>query len=970
MAYDFTAIEKKWQHRWLEQKPFAALDPQSAGHMPKSYVLDMFPYPSGDGLHAGHGVQKVACDAVARYLRMRGHNVLFCTGWDAFGLPAEQYAIKTNTPPAVITKRNTDRFREQTIALGISYDWDREINTSDPDYYRWTQWIFLQIFNSYFDPIQNKAMPITHLLSELNNENYVVYPDGSIGLHGAAAGLTEITGDVTTGRLWREHTFEEQRDVIDGLRLAYTDDVPVNWCPQLGTVLANEEVIDGKSEVGGFPVEKRPMRQWMMRITAYADRLLKDLDLLQWPESLKQMQRNWIGKSIGAEVEFDLKPGPGSPAADTDDPPSVEVFTTRPDTLFGATYLVLAPEHPLVDQITAKDQLAAVNNYRQTAIGRSERDRMADAKEKTGVFTGATAINPVNNEAIPVYIADYVLMGYGTGAIMAVPAHDQRDFEFAKKFGLEIRTVVQPVAGDLPPDRAFEDEGIAVDSGPLDGLPTALAKQKMIELLEKDQTGSGSIRFKLRDWLFARQRYWGEPFPIVLDEDGNTYAIDESELPLKLPEMSDFRPTGQPQGPLSKAGAWLKPTKPARDFAGNLVPPEKLTRETSTMPQWAGSCWYYLRFCDPHNSKTFVDAAKQRYWLPVDLYVGGVEHAVLHLLYSRFWHKILFDLGHVATPEPFMRLVNQGLIIGEVEFRAVKNSSTGKWISLESAPPAIGDFLGSQFTGQIEDSIFTIVTLKPDDVEKCDEAFYLKVDPTIRVDARSFKMSKSRGNVVNPDSVIAEFGADVFRLYELYMGPLEAQKPWNTRDIIGMSRFLSAVDRNFQRPIPDEPIATSPQRAAVERDLHRAIKKITGDIEALRFNTAIAELIKLNNSMNSTDLFPRLPRDLAEKFTLLLAPFAPHLAEELWHERLRHEKTLAREPWPTWDESLLVESMIELPVQVNGKLRDKITVPTDADEQAVLALAESSPKLQPWLNGKQVRKRIYVKQKLVSFVVG
>jgi leucyl-tRNA synthetase len=973
MAYDFTAIEKKWQRRWLEQKPFAALDPQFARQMPKSYVLDMFPYPSGDGLHAGHGVQKVACDAVSRYLRMRGHNVLFCTGWDAFGLPAEQYAIKTNTPPAVTTKRNTDRFREQTIALGISYDWDREINTSDPDYYRWTQWIFLQIYNSYFDPILNKAMPITHLLNELNNENYLVYPDGSIGQHTPATSLREITGEVTTGRLWRENSFEEQRDVIDGLRLAYTDDVPVNWCPQLGTVLANEEVIDGKSEVGGFPVEKRPMRQWMMRITAFAQRLLQDLDLLQWPDSLKQMQRNWIGKSIGAEVEFTIVPGQGSLAASTagtDDPPSVEVFTTRPDTLYGATYLVLAPEHPLVDQITAKDQLAAVNNYRQTVAGRSERDRMADAKEKTGAFTGAKAINPVNNQPIPVYIADYVLMTYGTGAIMAVPGHDQRDFEFAKKFGLEIRVVVQPTTGDLPTDRAFEDEGIAVNSGPLDGLPTAKAKQKMIELLEKQQTGIGSTRFKLRDWLFARQRYWGEPFPIVLDEDGNTYAIDESELPLTLPEMSDFRPTGQPQGPLSKAGDWLKPTKPARDFAGNLVPPQKLTRETSTMPQWAGSCWYYLRFCDPHNSKALVDPAKQKYWLPVDLYVGGVEHAVLHLLYSRFWHKVLFDLGHVATPEPFERLVNQGLIIGEVEFRAIKNSSTGKWISLESAPPAIADFLGAQFTGEIEDSIYTIVTLTPDDVEKRGDAFYLKADPTIRVDARSFKMSKSRGNVVNPDSVIAEYGADVFRLYELYMGPLEAQKPWNTRDIIGMSRFLASVHRNFERGIADESLTASPGHAAFERDLNRAIKKITGDIEALRFNTAIAELIKLNNSMNAAELFPTLPRDLAEKFILLLSPFAPHVAEELWHERLGHAKTLAREPWPKWDESKLAESMIELPVQVNGKLRDKITVPADADEQSILATAEASDKLQPWLQGKQVRKRIYVKQKLVSFVVG
>ncbi len=559
MGYNFTAIEKKWQKYWLENKTFAALEPAEAGDMPKSYVLDMFPYPSGAGLHVGHPEGYTATDIYSRYLRMKGHNVLHPMGWDAFGLPAEQYAVKTNTHPRQTTETNVANFRRQIQMLGMSYDWDREVNTTDEDYYRWTQWIFLQLFNSYFDPLDKKAKPIGHLVAELENENFLVAPDGSIVLPPSAEGLKEISGDVRVERLWRELTAQEQRDVIDGQRLAYTDEVPVNWCPGLGTVLSNEEVIDGKSEVGGFAVEKRPLRQWMLRITAYAERLLTDLDLLQWPESLKEMQRNWIGRSVGAEVDFAIvDPRPQQYAEEDADDLSVTVFTTRPDTLYGATYMVLAPEHPLVDRITPDSRRETIEAYRAQIAGRSDRDRMADSKEKTGCFTGAYAINPINEEKIPVYIADYVMMGYGTGAIMAVPAHDERDWEFAKKFDIPIRQVVKPVSGEAAADHAFIEEGIAVNSPIIDGLPTADAKMKIIANLEAEETGHRSVKYKLRDWLFSRQRYWGEPFPILLDDEQNAIALDEDELPLTLPPMDDFKPTGTPEPPLSKAKDWLK----------------------------------------------------------------------------------------------------------------------------------------------------------------------------------------------------------------------------------------------------------------------------------------------------------------------------------------------------------------------------------------------------------------------------
>ncbi len=785
MPYNFKTIEKKWQTYWLKNKTFAALDPQDAGMMPKAYILDMFPYPSGAGLHVGHPVGYLATDILSRYRRMLGYNVLHPIGWDAFGLPAEQYAIDTNTHPRQTTVKNIDNFRRQLQSLGLSYDWDREVDTTDPKYYRWTQWIFLQLFNSYFDPMQQKAMPIEHLMQELVNENYVVAPDQSIHVNPTQEGLEEISGEVRVERLWRELPPEEQRDVIETQRLAYRDEVAVNWCPALGTVLSNEEVIDGLSERGKHPVERRPMLQWMLRITAYADRLLDDLDLLTWPESLKEMQRNWIGKSVGAEVDFDIVPGDGQqpalegePTEDAygDEALTITVFTTRPDTLFGATYMVLAPEHPLVDRITSSAQAQAVLAYRAAVASRSERDRIAETKDKTGVFTGAMAINPVNQEQIPIYLADYVLMSYGTGAIMAVPAHDERDYQFATRFNLAIRTVVKPLTGDAPVGRAFETEGEAINSPMIDGLTTQRAKEKIIDWLEDEGVGHRAIKYKLRDWLFSRQRYWGEPFPILLDRDGNAYPVREDELPITLPPMDDFKPTGTPEPPLSKVREWVR-----YELSGskaNAVPAAvsesietafghldvvDLFRETNTMPQWAGSCWYYLRYIDPTNDEQLVDPVKQAYWMPVDLYVGGAEHAVLHLLYARFWHKVLFDRGHVTTPEPFARLVNQGLILGEMEFHSFVRED-GSAISAadltEISEEATAQ--GSQLVAieKVSGKKVAGSRMSENDVEKSGDGYRLKSNPQIRVDARSFKMSKSRGNTVNPDKIMEEYGSE------------------------------------------------------------------------------------------------------------------------------------------------------------------------------------------------------------------
>jgi len=840
--YPFDRIEAKWQHHWDSHATFHARNPGEPGFdasRPKYYVLDMFPYPSGAGLHVGHPEGYTATDILSRFKRMQGFNVLHPMGWDAFGLPAEQYAIKTGQHPAVTTAQNINNFRAQLKRIGFAYDWQREVNTTDPGYFKWTQWIFLQIYHSWYNPATRRAEPIS----------------------------TYTGADP------------------DSVRLAYIAEVPVNWCTALGTVLSNEEVVDGKSEVGGHPVERRPMRQWMLRITAYADRLIEELDGLDWPDSIKLLQRNWIGKSEGAEVTFTIE-GSNQP---------VRVFTTRPDTLFGATYLVLAPEHSLVEQITAPGQLGAVHSYLDTCRSKSDLERTDLAKDKSGVFTGAFALNPVSGERVPVWIADYVLPGYGTGAIMAVPAHDTRDHEFAQKFELPIRQVVQP-SGDEP-WQGFTGSGTAVHSGFLDGMPTAEAKRAMIQWLEKGGHGKGTIQYKLRDWLFSRQRYWGEPFPIVWT-DGRHSAIPESELPLTPPVLDDFKPTGTPEPPLSKATDWLRYSESAR-------------RETNTMPQWAGSCWYYLRYCDPGNDQRFLSREAERYWMGadstspkpggVDLYVGGTEHAVLHLLYARFWHKVLFDLGQVSTPEPFQRLVNQGIILGE--------------------------------DGQ--------------------------------------KMSKSRGNVVNPDEVINEFGADAFRCYEMFMGPLEQMKPWSTAGVEGVSRFLARAWRLVMEENQSGEWVRSAALTDIAPDkaqlkvIHATIKKVGEDIETLSFNTAISQMMIFVNTFTGAN-----PRPLSAIRTLLqlLNPFAPHITEELW-QLTEGTGQLADQPWPAYDPAALIEDELELAVQINGKVRDKLVVKRDATSAEVEAAAIASPRAQEWTAGKAIRKVIVVPGKLVNIVV-
>ncbi len=920
--YPFHLIEPKWQQAWETQQTFRAFNPNeeipanhpfAARHKlsgkvaaaqlpPKFYILDMFPYPSGAGLHVGHPEGYTATDILARYRRACGFNVLHPMGWDSFGLPAEQYAVKTGQHPRATTEANIANFTKQIKSLGFSYDWSRELATTDVEYFKWTQWIFLKLYNSWFNPETNKAEPIETLKFPAELETMEEFRE-----------IDPVKGDKF--HFIKPHTLEEkQRRYRDSKRLAYVSEAPVNWCPELGTVLANEEVIDGKSEVGGFPVVRKPMRQWMLRITAYSEKLMADLDTIDWSDSLKQMQRNWIGRSEGAEVKFKV-PESGI---------YIKVFTTRPDTLFGATYMVLAPEHHLVDGITPHDHLEAVQNYRASISAKSDLERTELTKEKSGVFTGAYAINPVNGEKIPIWIADYVLASYGTGAIMAVPAHDTRDFEFAKKFDLPILQVVQPP--DSKTDwQNFTEDGIAVNSGFINGLPTPEAKKKITAWLEGKNLGKKTINYKLRDWLFSRQRYWGEPFPIIWKNDaaGNLFheALPEAALPLLPPSLEDYKPTADGQPPLARAKDWL-----------NL--PDGSVRETNTMPQWAGSCWYYLRYTDAKNAQTFVGKDADNYWMAsngkaagVDLYVGGTEHAVLHLLYARFWHKVLFDLGHVATPEPFYKLVNQGLILGE--------------------------------DGQ--------------------------------------KMSKSRGNVVNPDDVLVEYGADAFRLYEMFMGPLQDTKPWNTKGVEGVYRFLGRVWRLFvdeksetafeqaetltaeaQRRgelldliLLDGSITDAAATPAQLKALHACIKKVTEDLDALRFNTAIsAMMVFVNEAMT----WQNKPFAVMKTFLQLLAPFAPHLAEELWARlhstfgQLAPSQVYA--PWPKYDPALLVESEIEMPVSVNGKVRDVIKVPVDAGSAALEAAAKASEKVQPFIAGKAVRKVIIVPKKMVNLIVG
>jgi leucyl-tRNA synthetase len=859
MAYPHSEIEPKWQHFWEENKTFRTPDEVDRSR-PKCYVLDMFPYPSGAGLHVGHPEGYTATDIQVRYKRMKGFNVLHPMGWDSFGLPAEQYAIKTGEHPRKITYENIDNFRRQLKMLGFSYDWDRELATTDEAYVRWTQWIFLQLFKR---------------------------------------------------------------------GLAYESEMPVNWSPDLCAVLANEEVEEWRAK--GFGVERRSMRQWVLKITQYAERLLADLNDLDWPESIKEMQRNWIGKSEGAEVDFAL-------GAET-----IRVFTTRPDTLFGATYMVLAPEHPLVAKITTPEQREAVAAYRAAASRKSDLERTELAKEKTGVFTGAFAVNPVNGKKIPVWVADYVLWGYGTGAIMAVPAHDTRDFEFANKFGLPIVQVVQPPAGvDW---RGYVDDGVAVNSGDYDGLPTAEFKKRITEWLARNGKGEGKVNFKLRDWLFSRQRFWGEPFPLLHCEKCGVVPVPETDLPVRLPEMKDYRPTADGQPPLARATEWLKATCPKCGGPAR--------RETNTMPQWAGSCWYYLRYIDPQNAKAFVDPAKEKYWMPVDLYVGGAEHAVLHLLYARFWHKVLFDIGAVSTKEPFHKLVNQGMILGEMEYTLCRDAKTGRPVSNTAI------YAGLEL---IEER------LAEADVEKTSSGFAWKKDPSIAVWARAHKMSKSRGNVINPDDIVKEYGADSLRLYEMFMGPLTQVKPWSMKGVEGVFRFLSRV---YRLVLDDETGALSPRLSDGDpskeqlRALHAAIKKVSGDIEGMEYNTAISAMMIF---VNEAQAWEKLPRPMLSTFVLLLSPFAPHLAEELW-SRLGHPDTLAHAPWPAWNEDYLREDEIEIPVQVNGKLRGRIRVPAEAGEEAVIAHALGCPEVAPFLAGKDIKKKVFIPKRMVNLVV-
>lgn len=839
---------------------------------PKYYVLDMFPYPSGAGLHVGHPEGYTATDILARYKRMRGCNVLHPMGWDAFGLPAEQYALQTGTHPAETTAKNVDRFREQLKALGFSYDWQRELSTTDVKYYKWTQWIFLQLFER---------------------------------------------------------------------GLAYQAEVAVNWCPALGTVLANEEVIDGLSERGGHPVVRRPMRQWMLKITAYADRLLEDLDELDWPESIKDMQRNWIGRSEGAQLAFGVTTADGEEAA-------LDVYTTRPDTLFGATYCVVAPEHPLAARLATDEQRVAVEEYIETASRKSDRER-TENKTKTGVFTGAMATNPATGEGVPVWVADYVLGSYGTGAIMAVPAHDARDLEFARAMDIAVKEVVRPADAnenyESPAEggEAFGGAGVMVNSAnaevSLDGKSTAEAREAMLEWLEASGKGERKVQYKLRDWLFSRQRYWGEPFPIVfVDGDTNTpVALSADDLPLELPPTENYKPSAEGEPPLSTVSEWVNTTDPS----GSGKP---AVRETNTMPQWAGSCWYYLRFVDPDNVGAPIDPEKEKYWMPVDMYVGGAEHAVLHLLYARFWHKVLYDCGVVSTKEPFRRLVSQGMILGEVEYTAYRESESGEWV-----PPA-----------RAGDEGVEAVSVSAEEVQKKGNGYTLVAAPGVGVDSRAHKMSKSRGNVINPDDIVAEYGADSLRLYEMFMGPLTDTKVWNTRDIEGVHRFLAKCWRLFEGGLDD----SEPTEEQL-RELHRCIKKVGEDTEAMRFNTAISAMMEFVNAAQKWDT---RPKEALRVLPLLLASYAPHIAEDLWAQAGEGE-SLAYEPWPEVDESLLVASTFTLPVQVLGKTKGTVEVPADCDQEGAMAAVMDDEKLGAMLEGKDIKKVIWVPGKIINLII-
>ncbi len=890
--YSPAAIEPKWQRHWLEQKTFKAVDGDRS--RPKLYVLDMFPYPSGAGLHVGHPEGYTATDIYCRFKRMCGYNVLHPMGWDAFGLPAEQYAIQTGTHPAVTTRKNCDNFRSQIQRLGMSYDWDREINTTDASYYRWTQWIFIQLYNTWFDAEAGRGRPLSELPVP-----------AAVEAEGAAA----------------------VRAYRDGKRLAYYADAQVWWCRQCRIVCANEEVLnDGSHEkCGSKEVERRFLKQWLLRIPHYAERLLQGLEGLDWPEGIKEMQRNWIGRSTGAEVDFALADGPGT----------LRVYTTRPDTLFGATYMVVAPEHPLVERLVVPERRAEVADYLRQAALKSDLDRAEMVRQKTGVFTGSYAINPVNGQRIPVWVADYVLMGYGTGAIMAVPSHDPRDFEFARTFGLPVVCIMEPATGDAelrakvlagqacwPEDGRYIRSANAGSGLDIDGLGKAEGIARTIAWLEERGLGRETVNYKLRDWLFSRQRYWGEPFPVIHWEDGEVSLVDESELPVRLPELDNYLPGEGGESPLGNAKEWLEVVDPKTGRKGR--------RETNTMPQWAGSCWYYLRYIDPGNEGQAWSPAKEQYWMPVDLYVGGAEHAVLHLLYSRFWHKVLFDLGQVSTDEPFQRLFNQGMILAF----------------------AYEDAVGSK--------------VPSDQVVEREGKFFHR-DSGAELKQIVAKMSKTLKNVVNPDDIVKLYGADSLRLYEMFMGPLEAVKPWKTDGVEGVHRFLNRVWRLFVgaegEVVPE--IDDTPLSREQERLLHATIKKVGEDTDHLAFNTAISQMMIFVNEFARCE---HRNRQAMESFVKLLSPYAPHLAEELW-SRLGHGQSLAHESWPAWEAEKLKVDEVEILVQILGKPKTRLMMPSGADAKLMESLALADAGVQSGLAGKTVVKVIAVPGRLVNIVV-
>ncbi|MEE2937963.1 MAG: leucine--tRNA ligase [Planctomycetota bacterium] len=939
--YNPSEIEPRWQAYWEENQTFATPAFPSGK---KRYVLDMFPYPSGDGLHVGHPEGYTATDIVSRFARLRGECVLHPMGFDAFGLPAEEHAIKTGEHPRIQTQANIDNFTRQLKMLGFSYDWGRMVSTTDEDYFRWTQWIFLVLYDTWFDSEAQRGRAIAEL---------------PIPTEIASAG---------------EAAIERYRDAN---RLAYQDDALVNWCPALGTVLANEEVQDGKSERGGHPVKRIPLRQWMLRITSYSERLLEGLDELNWPVGIKKLQQDWIGRSTGAEVDFYIgepadidrwkatRVESGFPQEAGED--ALRVYTTRPDTLFGATYMVVSPEHPMIERLVTPEQSEAVQEYCEQASFKSDRERTEGDRAKTGVFTGSYAVNPVNSKLIPIWVADYVLAGYGTGAIMAVPAHDDRDFEFAKQYALEVIPVVDPPADHsqraeiLAGDVCFVAQGTAINSGEFDGKQTDEVKASVTSSLAEQGQGNHAVNYKLRDWLFSRQRFWGEPFPILHEVDdageltGRKRAVAVEDLPVQLPELEDFKPHGRPEPPLAKADDdWLYVT----------IDGKRYRRETNTMPQWAGSCWYYLRYIDPKNSDAMIDPAKEKAWMPVDLYVGGAEHAVLHLLYSRFWHKVLFDRGHVSTPEPFNALINQGMILGEVEFTGYVTGDNSAVSAADVRRDAEGNL--SNKTGQT----VTAVVLSDDAVEKKGEGFVLQSDPQIRVDSRAHKMSKSRGNVVNPDEVVREYGADALRLYEMFMGPLEATKPWSMTGVGGVRNFLDRVWRMIVDAKSDEfqlnaSLTDQPCDEDQNRMLHRTIKKVTEDTDSMSFNTAIARMMEFTNFFTRCDF---RPISAMKPFLILLSPYAPHLCEELW-SHLGESDSIATQTWPSWDDAALVESSIEVPIQINGKVKTKIRVAADASKETIAETALADDKVQAMLDGKTIVKQIVVPGRLVNLVV-